>query len=137
MPDQNNILGQSNRNPKFYANNAAPDTDNRFINLAAQGFSVVPDLMNDHTQMQYVIPPNTTSNISMGAFKHGLDYTLHTIMFSNALNSSSKTIIFSSRYVFLDDPGQTKVIDSNRILAYFGVIIKGKMYLRLSIDSTT
>ena len=133
---QNNILGQNTRNPRFFANNAAPDTDNRYINLAELGYSVAPDLMWDHTQMQYVIPPNTTVNVNINNFRNGLEYSFHTILISNAYNTTAKTVIFSNRYVFLDDPGQTKVIDPNKILAYFGVIVKGKMYLRLSIEST-
>ena len=133
---QNNILGQNTRNPAFFANNSAPDTDNRYINLAELGFGFAPDLMWDHTQMQYVIPPGATSNITMQNFRNGQEYTLHTIMFSNAYNTGSRTVYFGNRYVFLDDPGQTKVIDAGKILAYFGVIIKGKMYLRLSVEST-
>jgi hypothetical protein len=133
----NNILGQNTRNPRFFANNAAPDTDNRMIDLTSQGFSVIPDLMWDHTQMQYIIPPGAVSNITISNFRNGQERTLHTLMLSNAYTTNARTFIFGNRYVFLDDPGQNKIVDPGKILAYFGTIVKGKMYLRLSIESTT
>lgn len=124
------------RNPKFFNNISIPDTDSRGIEL--EGTNIIPNLMFDHSRMQYISPVNNSVTVLIGNFINGEERSLHTLMLNNAANGVAKSFTFSNAYVFLDDTivNQTKIVNAGKTLFYFGVIILGKMYLLTSIEST-
>jgi hypothetical protein len=129
---------ESRRNPKYYNNISVPDTDSRGIELNRQGLNVTPNLNYDHTRLQYTAPVNNTQPVSINTFLNGDERSLHTFILNNSANSTSKNFIFSPSYVFLDDAvvSNTKTVDAGKTAVYYGCIILGKMYFRVSVEST-
>jgi hypothetical protein len=132
------MSNESRRNPKYYNNISVPDTDSRGIELNLQGLNVTPNLNYDHTRLQYTTPVNNTQPVSINMFLNGEERSLHTLILNNSVNTFSKNFIFNPSYVFLDDPviNNTKTVDAGKTAVYYGCIILGKMYLRVSIEST-
>lgn len=133
-----NTLGGNNRNPRFFNNMSVPDTDSRGIELNTQGLAVIPNLMYDHTRMQYTSPVNDLNAVSIGNFINGEERSLHTLILNNSKNIASKVFNFTPAYVFLDSGNNvhTVTVSAAKTAFFFGVIIMGKMYLRESIEST-
>jgi len=131
-------MKENKRNPRFFNNISHPDTDSRGIELNTQGLTVVPNLMYDHTRLQYTAPVGNTGSVSIGTFINADERSLHTVILNNASNSFVKDFVFSPSYIFLDDTviNNTKSVNPGKTLVYFGSIILGKMYLRKSIEST-
>jgi hypothetical protein len=131
-------MKENKRNPRNFNNISHPDTDSRGIELNKQGLTVVPNLIYDHTRMQYTVPVGDLNTVTIGNFINSDERTLHTLILNNSANIGNKTFIFTSNYVFLDDlvVNNTKVVTTGKTAVYFGTIILGKMYLRKSIEST-
>lgn len=130
-------LNGNNRNPRFWNNTSMPDTDCRNIDMSKQGLTVSPNLMFDHTRLQYNITPRNSNSVYIGNFINGEERSLHTIVLNNAVGLT-KDFIFSPSYVFLDIvlTANTLTVTAGEAAVFFGVIILGKMYLLTSVEST-
>jgi len=131
-------MKENKRNPRFFNNISHPDTDSRGIELNIQGLNVIPNLMFDHTRMQYTVAVGDLNPVSMQNFINADERSLHTLVLNNSANIGAKNFIFTKNYVFLDDTivSNTKTIDAGKTAVYFGTITLGKMYLRTSVEST-
>jgi hypothetical protein len=134
-------LGTNLRNPKFFNNVSVPDTDSRGIELNIQGTNVAPNLMFDHTRLQYTVPVSSGSGeINFSNFINAEERSLHTLILNNSNLSISKVFKFSPSYIFLDEnianSSNQVTVSAGTVGIYFGSIIKGKMYLRESVEST-
>ena len=134
-----NILEQNTRNKKFLKEVANPDTDSRYIELVKHGLIVTPDMMHDHTRMQYTSPPGNVQTVSFVSPINWEDVTLHTLVIDNTNNSNDKTFTFSSNYLFLDDLSNTTnsyVVTAGKRMCWFGTLRNGELHLRISAEST-
>lgn len=133
------ILEQSTRNQKVLKNVASPDTDSRAIELVVQGTSVFPDLMHDHTRMKYSSPPGNTQLVNIGSPTNWEDRSLHWLELDNSNNSSAKSFKFNHDHVLLDDTANTTKtysIEAGKKMSWFGTLLDGKFYWRISSEST-
>ena len=133
------FLGQNTRNHKTLQNVQEPDTDSRAIELNTQGTTVTPNLMHDHTRMKYTVPPNNTQPITIQAPINWEDRTLHWLELDNSNNTNNKTFTFSASHILLDDINnisKSYTITGGKKMSWFGTIIDGKFYWRLSSEST-
>jgi len=131
-------MKENKRNPRNFNNVSHPDTDSRGIELNKQGLSVTPNLMFDHTRMQYTVPVNDSNTVTIGNFINADERSLHVLILNNSANVSNKNFVFTNSYVFQDDVvvNNTKTITAGKTAVYFGSVILGKMYLRESVEST-
>ena len=138
MSSNTPILQQQTRNTRQLTNVASPDTDSRAIELVGQGLNVIPDLMHDHTRMQYTSPPGNTQTVNIHSPINWEDVTLHTLILDNTSNAVDKVFIFNNDHVFLDPTGgdRTYNLKAGKQLVWFGTARDGKMYWRESIEST-
>ena len=134
------ILEQNTRNSKVLQNVAEPDTDSREIELYQAGnASIYPDLMHDHTRMKYTTPPNNTQPITIETPQNWEDRTLHWLELDNSNNTVSKVFTFGGAHILLDDTGNASksyTITGGKKMSWFGTLLEGKFYWRLSSEST-
>lgn len=133
------ILSQNTRNNKVLKDVAAPDTDSRAIELIGHGLTVVPDMMYDHTRMQYTSPPGNVQLVHFNSPINWEDVTLHTLVIDNTNNSTEKTFQFNYSHIFMDDITNTTnryVVDAGKRLVWFGTLRNGFFHWRISAEST-
>lgn len=133
------ILEQQTRSNRQLVNVASPDTDSRGVELNLLGLTVEPDLMHDHTRMKYTVPVANLSAVQFNSPKNWEDRTLHWLELDNSNNTSSKTFTFNNDHTFLDDIANTTktyVVQAGYKLSWYGCLIGGEFFWRLSTEST-
>lgn len=135
----NNILGQSSANNKARTQFNVPDTDSRLIKITNGLNPVSPNLMHDHTRLEYISPTGNVATVNFYAPTNTEDRGLHWLVLDNSNNTGNKTFVFSADYVFLDDPANTAnsyTITPNDKMVWFATWTNGKLYLRKASEST-
>jgi hypothetical protein len=134
----NNILGQSSKNPNAMKVFNKPDTDARLISITGDSSTIEPNLMFDHAIIVYTSPIGNVTPVSF--LKPNAKYenrTLLSLTLNNTQNTGSKTFVFSPEYKFLDDVGvNTYTIPAGKSAVWYGAIINNRIYLRVQSDST-
>jgi hypothetical protein len=134
----NNSLGQSVANKKTKKIFDQPDTDCRLIKFINGATAIYPNLMYDHTKMEYIAPTANLLTVNFYAPKNTEERTLHYLVLDNSNNIGSKLFIFTSDYVFLDDLGINEyTLAAGQKLAWYGTFTNGKMQLRVASESTS
>tara|TARA_R110000796_G_scaffold179502_10_gene296033 strand:- start:534 stop:965 length:432 start_codon:yes stop_codon:yes gene_type:complete len=134
----NSTLGQSGINIKGKRIENAPDTDSRLIRINGDT-SVYPNLMHDHTRIEYISPSGNLSGVTFHNPVNTEDRSLHVLTLDNSNNGGNKVFTFSANYVFLDDPGNatnTYTVTANAKQVWYGTFYDGKLRLRVSDEST-
>jgi hypothetical protein len=134
----NNSLGQSTMNKKAKKIFDQPDTDCRLIKYINGATSIYPNLMHDHTKIEYVAPTANLLEVNFYAPINTEDRTLHYLTLDNSNNTGSKTFVFSNDYVFLDDLGVNEyTLIAGQKLVWYGTYTNGKLRFRVSSESTS
>lgn len=135
----NNVLGQSTSNGLASRQFRHPDTDSRLIKVTNGITSVYPNFMHDHTRYEYIVPSGNNQTVNFYTPTNTEDRGLHWIVLDNSNNGATKSFVFSSDYVFLDDPTNTALtynLDAGEKIVWFCAWVDGKMYLRIASEST-
>ncbi len=134
----NNILGQSSKNPDAMKVFNKPDTDARLISITGSASIIEPNLMFDHAIIIYTAPQGNTAPVDF--IKPNAKYenrSLLSLTIDNTKNTGAKIFTFSPEYKFLDNVGvNTYTIAAGKKAVWYGAIINNKVYFRVQSDST-
>ena len=143
MPGINNqttsTLGQSPRNRKALEIFNEPDTDSRIVLDQSGSTNVTPDFMHDHMNYTYVSPTGNSQAVAFATPVNTEDRGLHWLVLDNSNNNVDKVFSFSPSYVLLDDVPNTSLtytITAGKKMVWFATWTAGKLYMRLSSEST-
>jgi hypothetical protein len=134
----NNILGQSSKNPNAMKVFNKPDTDARLISITGSASTIEPNLMFDHAIIIYTAP----QGFSVGTINFIKPIKLEnrsllSLTLDNTKNPLPRSFTFSSSYVFLDDLGTNNyAVPGGQKAVWYGTIINNKVYFRVQSDST-
>jgi hypothetical protein len=134
-----NSLGQSTANAKAKKPYNLPDNDSEWIIITNGDTAVYPNLVHDHTRMEYICPVGNLVTVNFYAPINTEDRGLHWIVIDNSNNTGNKTFIFSGDYIFLDDPSNltnTYILAAGKKLIWYGTYTGGKLQLRVASEST-
>jgi len=134
---QVNVLGQSFINPNMFQIFNDPDTDCRVIKYVGNDTVITPNYMHDHTIFEYKSPVGNALPVTFNYPTNTEDRSLHFFTLDNSNNGVAKTFTFLPSYIFLDNLGvQTYTVNPGKKLCFYGAIINGKIYFRVSIETT-
>ena len=134
----NSNLAPSTRNTNSSKINNKPDTDSREIELNKYGSVVSPDLMHDNTFMKYTAAPGQRFLVNILTPINWENHSLHSLVLDNSNNSRTLEFKFNTSHSLVDDLQNTDksyVINAGKIIAFFGTLINGKFYWRLSSET--
>jgi hypothetical protein len=137
MPGGTPFLGQSTAKSQIIDH--APDNDSQALRI--MGLPVfAPDFKHDHTRIEYIVPTGNAVTVTVLNPINTENRTLYYLTLDNSNNSSiSKIFNFSSAYIFLDDPTNVNnqyIVGPGNKQIWFGAFVNGKLYLRVSSEST-
>jgi hypothetical protein len=136
----NNTLGTTLSNPASRRVERAPDTDSRLIKITNGVTNVAPNLMHDHTRIEYIVPVSNSNVVNFSTPINTEERSLHWLTLDNSNNGFSKQFVFSSDYIFLEDPSNLNnniyTVDPGKVIVFYGTFINGKMYFRFSVETT-
>lgn len=115
------------------------ETYTRIINYLGGDGVIIPNFGHKHTRLTYRAPVGNVSGVLVNTPVEAQDTTLHYIVLDNSSNIGSKVFTFSGDYILLDDPtnlSNSYTILAGRKMAWFATWLRGKMYMRLSSEST-
>lgn len=115
------------------------ETYTRIIRYVSGDASITPNFGHKHSKLTYIAPTGNLLGVSIGTPLEAQDTSLHYILLDNSNNIGNKVFTFSSDYVLLDDPTNTSrqyTIAAGKKIAWFCTWLRGKMYMRLSSEST-
>jgi len=132
------LHGKFTRSAAQHAMKLENDMNSNEIELSVQGSSVVPDLLHDHTNaLTYTVSPGVSRAIEIQNFKNSEEYSLHFITLNNLQNNNTVTFNFGTKYVFLETiANNTVTVLGGKQYCFWGVVLNGKMHLRVSLDSS-
>jgi hypothetical protein len=133
-------LGQLSINPKQLKPVEINDMTANKLSLQQQGTTVIPDLKHDHTNpMEYIVPVGNGAPVYFDKYVNAEEKSLHFFVLDNVKNTLNKVFTFHQDYIFLDDPlntTNTYVVSPGKKQVWWGSILNGKLYLRVSVDNT-
>ena len=136
-------LQQISKTGKVIISQLATDMNSNQVSLQNQGTNVTPNLLHDHTNpLEYIVPTGNGAAVTIGKFVNWEEASLHYVVLDNSKNlgtTISKVFTFHPDYIFLDDPTNVTnsyAVDPGKKQIWWGSIWQGKLYLRVSIDST-
>lgn len=132
------LHGKFTRQAAQIATKLENDMNSNAIELNLGGTSVTPDLMHDHTNpLVYTVSPGFSGAVTIQDFIQAENFSLHYIKLNNLNNNNTVTFVFGPKYEFLEIISNNIVsVLPGKVYAFWGVIENGKMYLRVSLDTS-